>query len=73
MKVQKFVLKSDKKGFLHLDIPTEFLNKEIEVLIAFNQVVKTSKKIHYDFSDLTGKLTWDGDSLSTQKMLRDEW
>jgi predicted DNA-binding antitoxin AbrB/MazE fold protein len=28
---------------------------------------------HHDFSDLAGKLKWEGDSLDVQRKLRDEW
>jgi predicted DNA-binding antitoxin AbrB/MazE fold protein len=27
----------------------------------------------YDFSDLAGKLTWEGDALEEQERMRDEW
>ena len=27
----------------------------------------------YDFSDLTGRLAWQGDAVSVQRMLRNEW
>ncbi len=27
----------------------------------------------YDFSDLTGRLSWKGDAVSVQRALRDEW
>jgi predicted DNA-binding antitoxin AbrB/MazE fold protein len=27
----------------------------------------------YDFSDLAGRLKWEGDPLETQRKLRDEW
>lgn len=27
----------------------------------------------YDFSDLSGKLEWQGDSITEQRKLRDEW
>ena len=27
----------------------------------------------YNFSDLAGRLTWQGDALTTQRSLRDEW
>ena len=26
-----------------------------------------------DFSDIAGKLSWEGDALAEQKRLRDEW
>jgi hypothetical protein len=28
---------------------------------------------HYDFSDLTGRLSWRGDAVEVQRVLRDEW
>jgi hypothetical protein len=31
------------------------------------------KKSSYDFSDLTGRLTWQGNAASVQRALRDEW
>ena len=27
----------------------------------------------YNFSDLAGRLTWQGDALTTQQTFRDEW
>jgi hypothetical protein len=27
----------------------------------------------YDFSDLTGRLSWRGDAVEVQRVLRDEW
>lgn len=27
----------------------------------------------YDFSDLVGRLNWQGDAVSAQRALRDEW
>ena len=27
----------------------------------------------YDFSDIFGKLQWEGDALAEQRKLRDEW
>jgi len=35
--------------------------------------MKSSKKVKYDFSDLSGKLKWKGDPVKTQRLLRDEW
>lgn len=34
---------------------------------------EASAKAVYDFSDLIGKLSWNGDALAEQKRLRDEW
>ena len=30
-------------------------------------------KSNYDFSDLVGKLQWNGDAVLEQRRLRDEW
>ena len=32
-----------------------------------------SEKPKYDFSDLVGRLTWQGDAVTVQRVLRDEW
>ena len=31
------------------------------------------EKPKYDFSDLVGRLEWDGDAVKEQRRLRDEW
>ncbi len=35
--------------------------------------VKNGKKALYDFSDLAGKLQWQGDAVAQQRRIRDEW
>ncbi len=35
--------------------------------------VKNGRKPTYDFSDLAGKLEWQGDVVAEQRKLRDEW
>ena len=35
--------------------------------------VKNGKKSLSDFSDLTGKLQWQGDAVAQQRRMRDEW
>ncbi len=35
--------------------------------------VKNGKKSLYDFSDLAGKLQWQGDAVAQQRLIRDEW
>jgi hypothetical protein len=32
-----------------------------------------AKDKRYDFSDLAGKLTWQGDAAAGQRAIRDEW
>lgn len=31
------------------------------------------RSMRYDFTDLIGRLQWNGDALSEQRRLRDEW
>jgi len=31
------------------------------------------EKPKYDFSDLVGRLEWNGDAVTEQRRLRDEW
>jgi len=50
------------------------LLKEREFLVVVNPVSSDEKqKISYDFSDLVGRLTWQGDAVIMQRNLRDEW
>ena len=57
-----------------IDLPEEFINKKIEVLILpIEEDVDNLSKPKYDFSDLVGKLQWKGDALAEQRKLRDEW
>jgi hypothetical protein len=62
-------IKSD--GHLKIDIPTPLLEGDVEVILIIESKKKPDKK--YDFSDLAGKLRWNGDALKTQKALRNEW
>ena len=50
------------------------LLKERENLVVLNPVSSEEKqKSRYDFSDLVGRLTWQGDAVTMQRNLRDEW
>jgi hypothetical protein len=57
-------------GHLSIDIPTTFEEGEVEVIII---IENKRPKPKYNFSDLAGKLKWDGDALKSQKEIRDEW
>ncbi|PPT07236.1 hypothetical protein CKA32_003846 [Geitlerinema sp. FC II] len=35
--------------------------------------IEPSQQPNCDFSDLIGRLSWEGDALETQQQLRDEW
>jgi putative addiction module CopG family antidote len=50
------------------------LLKERELLVVLNPVSsEENQKSSYDFSDLVGRLTWQGDAVTMQRNLRDEW
>ena len=57
-----------------IDLPEEYVNKKIEVLILpLEETTVETTKPKYNFSDLVGRLKWEGDALAEQKKLRDEW
>ena len=43
--------------------------KQAQVIVTFLE----DSKLSYDFSALIGKLRWQGDALTEQRRLRDEW
>ena len=50
------------------------LLKAREISVVLNPVSSDEKqKTSYDFSDLVGRLTWQGDAVTMQRNLRDEW
>jgi len=50
------------------------LLKEREILVVLNPLSSDGQqKLSYDFSDLVGRLTWQGDAVTMQRNLRDEW
>lgn len=50
------------------------LLKEQEILAVVNPVLSEGKqKLNYDFSDLVGRLNWQGEAVIVQRHLRDEW
>lgn len=51
------------------------IEKEIPVIITFLEDVEVEdeEKNRYQFSDLAGRLEWDGDPVTQQRALRDEW
>ena len=73
--------KTKQNGHLVIDVPTMFIEKNVEVVLVIQEkeetaikneeTINTKKK--YDFSNLYGKLEWKGDALSEQKKIRSEW
>ena len=69
MLVQTIYTQTTASGHLLLDVPTNFLNKNLEVVLVINE--PKSAVSSYDFSEFIGKLEWQGDALAEQKRLRD--
>ncbi len=64
----------DADGHLRLDVPTQLAPGQVELILVIQpseQDVSQSKC--YDFSDLAGKLNWQGDAVAEQRSLRNEW
>jgi hypothetical protein len=62
-------------GSITIDLPKQYDNQDVEVIILpINQDdILLAKKEDYDFSDIMGKLQWNGDGLAEQQKLRNEW
>ena len=74
MEVLQLTMVVDASGHLRLDIPTQLPPGQVNVVLVLNSVVPSAlQKPNYDFSDLAGRLTWQGDAVATQRALRDEW
>jgi len=60
--------------FIELKNYEQFMNQHVKVIVLAEKMpAQAPEKTQYDFSDLAGKLHWNGDALSQQQALRDEW
>jgi hypothetical protein len=74
MEVFQLTTTVDASGHLHLDIPTQLAPGQVNIVVVLNPVGSDrTQKSDYNFSDLAGKLVWEGDALAMQKVLRNEW
>jgi hypothetical protein len=74
MEVLKLTTTIDESGYLHLNIPTQLAAREVNIVVVLNPVSsEKEQKPKYNFSNLVGKLTWEGDAVAIQRSLRDEW
>ena len=50
-------------------------DRDIPVIVTFLEDIKEIKEPvkKYRFSDLAGRLEWDGDAVAQQRAIRDEW
>ncbi|PSB25163.1 hypothetical protein C7B82_24275 [Stenomitos frigidus ULC18] len=64
----------DANGHLRLDVPTHLPPGDVELVLVINPVASTPARSQaYDFSDLAGRLQWQGDAIAMQRTIRDEW
>lgn len=56
---------------LTVHIPKEYQSYSLEIIIV--PVENEAAKRKYDFSDLVGRLEWQGDAVAEQRKIRDEW
>jgi hypothetical protein len=73
MEVLKISATIDGEGHLLLDIPTHLPPGQVDLVLVVSSTTSPVTPPPYDFSDIAGKLTWLGDSVATQRSLRDEW
>jgi hypothetical protein len=74
MEVLKLTTEIDETGHLNINLPTNLEAGTVELVVVVNPATEKNKgHKKYDFSDLGGKLSWQGDAVATQKKLRDEW
>jgi hypothetical protein len=72
MEVLKLTTTIDTSGQLHLDLQTHLSAGTVDVVVVLNASAESQPQ-RYNFSDLAGQLTWQGDAVTMQRMLRDEW
>ena len=56
-----------------IQIPEEYKDRKVEVIVMPLDEPQTASKKKYDFSKFFGKMDWQGDALAEQRKLRDEW
>jgi hypothetical protein len=73
MQVLKVKGEVGSDGSLHLDIPTQLSPGPVELVVVLGSGPQVGNGSKYDFTDLSGKLSWQGDAVAVQRKLRDEW
>ena len=56
-------------GRLRLDVPVELPAGTVELVLVVGSTAKPNGQ-KYDFTDVVGKLQWQGDALEEQRKLR---
>lgn len=74
MEVLKLTTKINDKGKLKIDLSTNLEAGEVDLVVIVNPIAEKAKEENkYDFSNLKGKLSWQGDAVTVQRQLRNEW
>jgi len=58
-----------------IEIPSQYnqiYSRQMKVIVLVSEKLIT-KKQQYDFSDVVGKLEWQGNAVQEQRKIRDEW
>ena len=59
-----------RRNRISVEIPKRFGKYTFRIVMI---PVVEDEKPKYDFSDLVGRLEWNGDAVKEQRRLRDEW
>jgi len=59
-------------GRLRLDVPVELPAGAVELVLVVGSTPRPNGQ-KYNFTDVVGKLQWQGDAVEEQRKLRDEW
>ena len=74
MEILQLTTEIDDTRQLKINLPTNLKAGKVDLIVIVNPVIEKDKKQNfYDFSDLVGKLSWQGDAVAAQRQLRDEW
>ncbi len=73
MEVFQLTTTINKSGHRIFDIPTKLALEQVNVVLVVNPIRESKpQNQNYDFSDLSGKLTWKGNAVAMQRILRDD-
>lgn len=73
MQIVKTKGEIDPDGHLRLDLSTKMPAGPVDLTLVLESTLTQTNGSKYDFADLAGKLSWQGDAVATQRTLRDEW
>ena len=59
-------------GRLRVDVPVDLPAGAVELVLVVGNGLQPNRQ-RYNFSDVVGKLEWQGDALAEQRKLRNEW